>query len=752
MVNYKQIALILKMNKQIRKSLFATIIFILSFSHLSAWHIIGGNISYTCTGNNNYKIRLTVYRDCTTDQGADFDDPAYIYIYNSNNGSVFRKNAVRITNFIKLNPETSNPCIVNIPQVCVERGYYEFTINLPPTVSGYDITYQRCCRNSTISNINNPSELGATYTAHVPSLNLANCNNSPEFNNFPPIIICAQNALSFDHSATDSDGDILRYEICYPLEGASTACPQPGHQNCCSNSGGCIESLPPPYIKIPYRSPYSISNPLSGTPLQIDSITGLLTGIPGRIGQFVVGICVKEYRNGVQIGSYQRDFQFNVADCDRGIKGIIQADSVLFVNGKYLYKIKNCGPTIDFRNLSEGANNFFWNFGDPTTLADTSVLKNPSYTYNTVGTYNVTMVAEPSLDCRDTMFAELSILPELRSDYTFPPINCNTSIIPFTDQSFSAIGNTLSWNWDFGDGTLSTLQNPSHAYNEAGTYAVTLGVTDINNCKAGKTQFIDFYPALDVNFNVDTTSCLPLVFKAPLIEGLNNAYTIVWQFGTGDTSHAVQPIYTYKNAGNFDLKFYVNSPIGCSDSVILNNAIHVIDIPKSNFNYSPLKFTQTIREIFLENISVDDVNWQWKINGVIFSNLENPNYTFPDTGKYEICLKVSNNLSCEDSICKIIYVQSYFNYFLPNAFSPNEDKNNIYRGVGDFYAIKKFDMKIYNRWGEIIFESTNPNEGWNGRKNNTGIEVPAGVYVCIVNITDDKNEKYVFKSNATVIR
>jgi len=740
----------------IKQKFFYLIIFFLSLQSLqklSAWHIIGGNISYSCLGNNTYNIRLTVYRDCSNQQAADFDNPAYIYIFNSNTGNLYRKFGVRISNFSLIDPEANNPCIVNIPQLCIERGIYEFTTDIPPSPGGYDITYQRCCRNQTISNISNPNEVGATYTAHIPGSNVVTCNNSPVFRNLPPIVICAQNPIVFDHSATDADGDELRYELCHSLFGASSDCPQPGHQSCCSASGGCIESLPPPYNIIPFRSPYSLANPLSGTPLRIDSLTGLLTGIPARIGQFVVGICVNEYRNGVLIGSYLRDFQFNVTDCDRGIKGIIQADSVLFVDGKYLYKIKNCGSrTVNFNNISEGASKFKWNFGDPTTNADTSILKNPTYTYPSIGKYNVIMVAEPDLDCRDTMFAEIEIMPELRSDFTFPEVNCQTSNIAFTDNSYSEAGSIISWNWSFGDGTLSTLQNPTHLYSQAGTYAVTLGVTDSNQCKTGRTYFIDYYPALNVNFVVDTTSCVPLVFRAPVIEGLNSAYEIVWQFGTGDTSHAVRPVYTYLRAGNYDLKFLVNSPLGCKDSVVLNDAIKVIPTPEADYNYSPQKFTQTIREIFLESTAMDATSWQWKVNGSIISNSRNPNYTFPDTGKYDICLLVSNSFGCIDSVCKTIYVQSFFNYYLPNAFTPSSDRNNVYRGVGDFYAVKKFDMKIYNRWGEIIFQTNNINEGWNGRKNNSGSEVPAGVYVCVVNITDDKNEKYVFKNNAVVIR
>jgi hypothetical protein len=192
---------------------------------VSAMHIIGGEITYECLGDapNNakrYRFTMKIYRDCNGN-GAGFDNPAQIAIYR---GTEFIN--VRIDNFQASGPviTTLQPvppdCVSEIPDVCVQQAIYTFERNLPvlqnPTES-YFIVYQRCCRNLTINNLINPGDIGATYMIDLTYDAQQACNDSPVFNNFPPIIICKDFYLEFDHSATDAEGDQLVYSFCSPL-------------------------------------------------------------------------------------------------------------------------------------------------------------------------------------------------------------------------------------------------------------------------------------------------------------------------------------------------------------------------------------------------------------------------------------------------------------------------------------------------------------------------------------------------------
>ncbi|HMX39732.1 MAG TPA: hypothetical protein PKD78_05375, partial [Saprospiraceae bacterium] len=178
-------------------------------------------------------------------------------------------------------------CYIAPPDVCVNWSAYKDTINLPFRAGGYTLVYQRCCRNNLIRNLlKNPEDVGASYTAVLSEYTLLHGNSSPIYRSWPPPAICVHQPVNFDHSATDADGDSLVYRLCNPLDGANPTFPMPQPPN------------PGPYLEVEWQSPpYSLANLLGGDPLKIDSKTGLMTGIPNTIGNFVVGVCLDEYRN-----------------------------------------------------------------------------------------------------------------------------------------------------------------------------------------------------------------------------------------------------------------------------------------------------------------------------------------------------------------------------------------------------------------------------------------------------------------------
>lgn len=364
-----------------RLLLLLTVALVLNPFNSYATHIVGGELNYTCLGGNKYQIKLRVYRDCYTGVPP-FDNPAAVGIFDNNNVLV-------TTVYLNFPGSTVLPatvaqadvCVKTPTNICVEVAEYVGTVTLPPRAGGYQLAYQRCCRNPTVDNIVNPGNQGATYYARIPDQAVA-CNSNPVFKNWPPLFVCANNQILFDHSATDADGDVIVYSLCSPLDGGTSGNSQPQPPSA------------PPYNSITWKAPYSATNPLGGNTLTIDPNTGLMTGVPTTLGQYVVGVCADEYRNGNLISTTKRDFQFNVINC--------QPDIV----AASIHAISNCtNHTVNFTNNSTGTNTFFWNFGDLTTLSDTSHLKNPTYVYPAVGTYTVTLIAYSGVNskCNDTL-------------------------------------------------------------------------------------------------------------------------------------------------------------------------------------------------------------------------------------------------------------------------------------------------------------------------------------------------------------
>ena len=134
------------------------------------------------------------------------------------------------------------------------------------------------------------------------------------------------------------------------------------------------------------------------------------------------------------------------------------------------------------------------------------------------------------------------------------------------------------------------------------------------------------------------------------------------------------------------------------------------------------------------------------------SFFQNPVYTFKDTGLQTVRLVVSNQY-CNDTLTQNIDVEPIVSYFLPNAFTPNDDAvNDLYKGAGHTDGMQNYLMQIWNRWGELIYSTNNPLDGWNGKKNNSGDPAPADVYLCVVSYVTPRGQTKEIRSYATLIR
>ena len=160
----------------LRKALFL-ILFALSGFISNAFHIVGGDLTYKCLGNNNYEITMIVYRDCNSD-GAEYDNPANIAIYND---TLFANLQIAPTGIRELPADIYDPCFSVPSGVCVQIGYYKTIVYLPPNMDGYTVSYQRCCRNKSLKNIRIPDKVGTTITTNITGSLRYGCNNSPIF-------------------------------------------------------------------------------------------------------------------------------------------------------------------------------------------------------------------------------------------------------------------------------------------------------------------------------------------------------------------------------------------------------------------------------------------------------------------------------------------------------------------------------------------------------------------------------------------
>jgi len=753
------------MSIRFRKNLrFLALLWILVPNALFAMHIIGGEMSYRCTGpgtqgTNRYVFTLKVYRDCNGG-GAPFDSPAQMAIYRGsiNNNSMFED--FRISNPIssRIIPDTPE-CVANIPNVCVEQAIYTFTRDLPINgTQSYFIVYQRCCRNVTISNLVNPGDIGATYAIELTPAAQLSCNNSPVFTDFPPVIICNNFALNFNHSATDADGDQLVYSFCSPVNGGGPLLSPPSAAESCDGAQP-TPPCPPPFDLVTFTPQYSPGNPMGGNPIiTINSATGVITGSPSMLGQFVVGVCVEEFRNGVLLSVLRRDFQFNVTDCSPTVVANVASDSIL---GPQRIFVKSCGSnTVTFDNQSiqeENIESFDWQFNLNGIPFSNTTDWDASITFPDTGIYNGILVLNPGLVCADTAFLRVGIYPAINANFDFDYDTCTGTPVAFTDFS-TGEGGINTWSWNFGvPGGTSSAQNPVFQYPYPGNHPVRLRVFDQNTCSDDTTRIISWFPVpeLVVVQPSDFRGCQPATITfTNLSTPIDSTYNVVWDFGDGTTvSGVLSPTHIYENPGVFTVQVSITSPIGCFIEDTFGELIRVLPSPDAQFTCDPDTGLSNLNNVvqFIDQ-SIDANRWNWTFGNFGTSIQQNPTYTFPDTGLVRVRLIVTHPQGCQDSLIKFLDIVPEVKWFMPNAFTPNGDGlNDAFFGKGKIEGIINFNMSIWNRWGEMVFETANSSEGWDGRSMNNGGMSPAGVYVYLVTFKGPRGENFEYKGFATVV-
>ncbi|MEE9372639.1 MAG: PKD domain-containing protein [Saprospiraceae bacterium] len=778
------------------KALLVLFFTMLAILPIKAKHIIGGDMSYTCISNTatmvTLQFQLILYRDQRDAEGAQCDDDAEFGIWQGETGAWIY--------FGKSNPQPFQQAILNeiLNPPCADAGggtasgippneqcIYNFELTLPKINQNYLIAYQRCCRNEAISNVLDPGGFGALFSIEITPEALDVCNNSPKFNDYKTAIFCTNENLIIDNNASDIDGDSVVYKFCIPISA--------GGRNS-NDVGSCDFVQPNPELcgpavfrEVRFRSPgFSFDVPLEGAPnLELNTTTGLLKGMPVVLGEYVMAVCAEEYRDGILFTSIRRDLQVIITDCTpKDALLSVSAEDEPFVlntgpNGELpgdpdqplddIFIVRVCGQTnVEFnlnnRSIPYETESFMWFFN----LGDKIVTSNdprPNIDFPGIGVYEGFMVIDPdSPPCSDTARVEVTILPTVEANFEISFDDCRAGEIKFKDNSITRPSNATNviteWNWDFGDGNTSNLQEPTHFYDSPGKKLIKLNIFDNNGCNHEFQELINWFPVPVPKVAPDGfLGCSPQTFFFDnLSKPLDENYMIEWDFGDGTEGPErfdISPSHTYTDPGVYDVSLSIKSPIeGCEEYKKFNDLITVIQGFEADFDIAPEKPSFVGQSVHLSNRSdIGATSYVWDIGEHSTTFIENPSFVVADTGKFDISLLVTWENGCTDKVTKEIEIVPCIETRFPNAFTPNGDgRNEEFKGVIYGFKAINFDLSIYDRWGKLIFNTNDPKEGWNGKYLNNGADLPPGVYMYNVSFSNPYCEQKPKPGFATLIR
>ncbi len=387
---------------------------------------------------------------------------------------------------------------------------------------------------------------------------------------------------------------------------------------------------------------------------------------------------------------------------------------------------------VNFKDLQQKGVKYYWNFNstaNPNGVDTITSSPSTNFTFTTVGTYRVRLISEDSSTCniRDTSYITITagnnkVAPGF-SKSKLPP--CDSTIYRFTNTSSSSLGSTFtnqSFVWDYGDGsaidTAGLAPDRIHRFPGPGTYIVKLTVIDPRFCNAPftLTDTLRINPIVKALPAKIAIGCIgdTIKFKNNSLGGLSWS----WHFGdpasgANDSSADFEPTHIYNTAGSYIYYLIAYDSTTCN-KVDKSDFLTIVikEKPNALFTWAPNPPEPNVPVRFT-NLSTFADTYLWEFGDGETSTEFAPVHEYNNTGKYSARLTASSKAGC--SAIFDLPVDVIVNPLLdvPNAFTPGRFGINSVVSVRGF-GIVKLDWKIYNRWGQLIFQSSSKREGWDG--------------------------------------
>ena len=454
--------------------------------------------------------------------------------------------------------------------------------------------------------------------------------------------------------------------------------------------------------------------------------------------------------SGCNLAAVKINFSFD--GVDNGIKSAI--------NG--VFDTSGCSPlTVNFYDTIAMAKTYIWDFGDGSKV-DTTAVPEISHSYNVLRdtSFRVKLISIDENRCitRDSSFMQIKVgINEVQMNAAAVRVgDCTSGTFTLQNLSVSKQGKPFaakSFVWIYDDKTkpdTTNLQSVNHTFTP-GLHRVWLKLIDVGFCNQYDSIPLDIYvfSTIKAAFKLSKdTICVGE--KISITNNSVGGTNFSWDFNNGQTSNVYSPIdQTYSTAGVKTIKLVVseNSP-GCNISDNITKTLVVLSAPDARFDFSPKPSIENTPFSFI-NQSTGASRYSWNFGDGVTSTLTQPIHQYSKSFTFDVSLTAYNSFGC--SAVYTLPVSPIVTELLeiPNAFTPNDDgKNDVF--LPKIFGIDDMNLKIYNRFGQLVFESYNPSFGWDGKFQGAPQPIDVYAYTLIVKFADGRTESR--KGSVTLIR
>lgn len=744
-----------------------------------ATHVVGGDFTYRWLNGNQFELTVKIYRDCLPGN-AGFDQSIVVGIFDRVTHARQDTLLIQLTKIDSVSLSGPSATCALPPEVCVEYAIYRDTMVIPDNPNGYYLIWERCCRNATIVNLQSPLQTGMAFYAEMP--NPALHNSSPQFSNDPLPFVCENQPLNYSFSAVDPDGDMLVYELATPLAGNT------GLPNNSQIQGILPTPLPAPYPPVIWAPGYSLANVCQSNPaLTINPSAGQMNVTVQNLGMYAMAVNVHEFRNGIQIGMVRREIEFSVIICFGSIPQLSLSPNVQQTGTNYFEIYET--DTIQLAISGIDTEDSLWVEVLSETLQPGAIPPPLATAVNDSGKFAVSTVYQWATDCgharndpykveirlRDngcplpfTVIDSIFIKVKSANDYK-PDLICLGlressrvevlwQALPIPQRhfqrmevyrstpggSFMLIGNQTDYAIHrFEDVTASNYTGINYCYY----------VKLVSSCGGAGPASDTLCTATQFN------NAINVLRNASVVN--NNAVEITWEtFPAASTS----TFFIYRSENKPDAAAELIStlvhPAGVNyldQHADINKGSYCYYLINEDFCQNRSKASNLACTVFLEGESdllFNKLQWNgysWWTHGVNRYQI----YRRPHASQSSFSLIAStefNDTTYRDHNLDLSY--GYFDYlivaiedtmpsplqsmsneitlsqlsvgYVPNSFTPNQDgKNDVWKLEQAF--IESAEVKVFSRWGQLVFASDSRNFEWDGMMNEK--PAPQGVYV-----------------------